>query len=75
LFELNATANEEDLVNALERFVEGLGLPISLSQIDLQLQDADLDRIAEETTRMVLIHNNPRLATAADCRTILEQME
>ena len=75
LFGLDAAANEEDLVNALEQFVAGLGLPISLSQIDKQLQDADLHRIAEETTRMVLIHNNPRPATAADCRTILEQLD
>jgi alcohol dehydrogenase class IV len=75
LFGLDASANEEDLVNVLEKFVEGLDLPTSLSQIDIRLQDVDLDRIAEETTRMVLIHNNPRPATAADCRTILEQME
>jgi alcohol dehydrogenase class IV len=74
LFGLDTSGNEEDLVKILQQFVEGLGLPISLSQIDIQLQDADLERIAEETTRMVLIHNNPRPATATDCRTILEQI-
>jgi alcohol dehydrogenase class IV len=74
LFGLGAAANEENLVHALKQFIEGLGLPICLSQLDIQLQGADLDRIAEETTRMVLIHNNPRAATAADCRMILEQI-
>ncbi len=74
LFGLGAAANEENLVHALKQFIEGLGLPFCLSQLDIQLQGADLDRIAEETTRMVLIHNNPRAATAADCRMILEQI-
>ncbi|UCC52890.1 MAG: iron-containing alcohol dehydrogenase [Anaerolineaceae bacterium] len=74
LFGLDAAVDTEELINALEQFIAGLGLPLSFSQIDLELEDAELDAIAEETTRMILIDNNPRPATAADCRKILEQM-
>jgi len=51
-----------------------LGLPTSLHELEIALDDIELATIAEETTRMVLIHNNPRTATESDCLAILEQM-
>ena len=74
IFGLAPDAGDEDLVNRLKQFVEDLGLPTSLSALDESLDDVDWEAIAEETTRMVLIHNNPRPASAADCLQILEQM-
>ena len=74
LFGLDANANQETLVAALEQFVNALGLPASLSELDLPLDGIDWDVIAEETTRMVLIGNNPRPATQDDCRMLLDQM-
>ena len=74
-FGLDASASDETFVTTLTQFVGNMGLPTSLSELDLVLDDVDWDGIAEETTRMVLIHNNPRPATQEDCRTILEQMK
>ncbi len=75
IFGLAPDAGDEELVNSLKQFVEDLGLPTSLSVLDEPLDDVDWEAIAEETTRMVLIHNNPRPASAADCLHILEQMQ
>ncbi len=74
-FGLNATASNETIVATLMQFVLNLGLPTSLHELDISLDDVDWDAIVEETTHMVLIHNNPRPATQEDCRTILEQMK
>lgn len=74
-FGLAATANDETFVSTLTQFVRNLGLPTSLRELDLSLNGVAWDAIAEETTRMVLIHNNPRSATQDECRTILEQMQ
>jgi alcohol dehydrogenase len=63
------------LVERLTQFVEELGLPTQLSQVDVSLEGVDWETIAEETTRMVLIQNNPRPADAGDCRQLLEQVK
>jgi hypothetical protein len=50
-------------------------LPASLSALGADL-GAELQKtIAEETTQMVLIHNNPRKAAAEDCEKLLEGMK
>lgn len=62
------------LVAALTNFVANLGLPTSLHQLDIAPDKIDLDSIAAETTRMVLINNNPRPAAVDDCRNLVQQM-
>jgi alcohol dehydrogenase class IV len=62
------------LVAALTQFVRGLGLPAHLSELNQPLAGVDWAAIAEETTRMVLLQNNPRPVTAADCEALLAQM-
>ncbi len=68
----------EVLVETLTGFVRRLGLPTHLSELEEsssgKMNEVDWAAIAEETTRMVLIHNNPRPASLADCETILAQM-
>ena len=73
-FSLPLDANGEALVEALTQFVRGLGLPTHLGELHLPLEGVDWAAIAEETTRMVLVHNNPRPISAADCEAILAQM-
>jgi alcohol dehydrogenase len=74
LFGLPAGAGPETLVNTLAQFVDHLGLPTRLRELADSLSGVDWEAIAEETTRMVLIHNNPRAASLADCRDILAEM-
>ncbi len=64
----------ERLVETLTAFVSGLGLPTQLTAVNRTLEGVDWSAIAEETTRMVLIQNNPRPVTAADCEALLAQM-
>jgi alcohol dehydrogenase class IV len=74
IFNLNSNHGGEAIATTLAQFVGDLGLPTSLSQLGLSLDSVDWDKIAAETTRMVLIHNNPRAATEDDCRNLLRQM-
>jgi alcohol dehydrogenase len=80
---LPADAGDEQLVAAVAQFVQGLGLPVSLDELpeaatwhDVDQPDwsATAEAIAEETTRMVLLGNNPRPATVEDCAAILGKM-
>ena len=71
---LDVAAADEVVVATLRQFVHKLGLPTSLGELDVIHDGVDWDSIAEETTRMVLIHNNPRPATQADCLSLLEKM-
>lgn len=64
----------EALVETLTQFVRRLGLPTHLSELNLPLDAVDWPAIAEETTRMVLIHNNPRPVSVTNCEAILAQM-
>lgn len=73
-FGLPVGAEDETLVAALTEFVRGVGLPTRLSELNQPLEGVDWAAIAEETTRMVLLQNNPRPATVADCETLLAQM-
>lgn len=74
LFGLAPGAGDNALIEALRQFVDGLGLPTALGELDAPLDDVAWRTMADETTRMVLIHNNPRPASATDCLHILEQM-
>jgi alcohol dehydrogenase class IV len=76
LMGLRPDAGDDQIVDAMARFVHGLGLPTSLSELpESQAQnESDWTAIAEETTRMVLLGNNPRPATAEDCAALLAQM-
>lgn len=74
LFDLAPDAGDNALVETLKRFVDDLGLPTTLSELDVPLDNVAWETMAEETTRMVLIHNNPRPASATDCLHVLEQM-
>lgn len=74
IFGVSTGAGEEALVKALTDFVQHLGLPTRLQDLDVSLAGVDWDAIAQETTRMVLIKNNPRPASVADCRAILNEM-
>jgi alcohol dehydrogenase class IV len=71
---LPVEVDDEMMVEWLTHFVRALGLPTRLSQLEVSLQGVDWDLMAEETTRMVLIKNNPRPATVDDCRNLLEEM-
>jgi alcohol dehydrogenase class IV len=74
IFALPDDAADEAIVICVTEFVRNLDLPTHLSELDSPPENIDRDAIAEETTRMVLIHNNPREASAADCRAILGEL-
>lgn len=74
VFGLSMSDPGERLVETLRNFVSGLGLPTHLTGVNRALEGVDWSAIAEETTRMVLIQNNPRPVTAADCEALLAQM-
>ena len=72
IFGLSASANDAEVVASLKTWLKDLGLPVSLS--DLNIVDPDFPKLAEDASRMVLLPNNPRQATAIDCQQILEKM-
>ena len=65
-----ASISDEEAVDRVRGWLRDLGLPASLSQ--LGIGDPDLPAMAEEASRMVLLPNNPRPATAGDCQRLLE---
>jgi alcohol dehydrogenase class IV len=70
--DLPAATSDEELIDAMRAWVQGLGLPLTLGEVGIT--DPDLTSLAEEASRMVLLPNNPRPASAEDCRRILEEM-
>lgn len=62
-------AQPRDLARWTDVFVARLGLP---SWHDLNLDASHFDAMAEEATRMAMIGNNVRAASAADCRAVLD---
>jgi alcohol dehydrogenase len=62
--------SDDQVVERVRAWLGDLGLPSTLSQ--LGITDPDLPAIAEEASRMVLLPNNPRTATADDCQRLLE---
>jgi alcohol dehydrogenase class IV len=65
------SAPDAEVVEDVRTWVSDLGLPTSLGEAGITAPD--LPALAEEASRMVLLPNNPRPATAADCQRILEQ--
>lgn len=70
--DLPGDTSDEQVVNVLREWVRGLGLPLTLSEVGIS--DPDLAALGDEASRMVLLPNNPRPASAEDCRRIMEQM-
>ena len=64
----------DDLFEGVKNFVQGLGLPTTLTEIDIRLSDENRRTLAAETLRMVLIKNNPRTTAENDCVQLLEEM-
>jgi alcohol dehydrogenase len=69
---LPADTSDEELIARVRAWVRGLELPLTLSEVGIH--DPDLASLGEEASRMALLPNNPRPATAEDCQKILEQM-
>ncbi len=74
LFGVAPSDSGERLAESLTDFVSDLGLPTHLSGVNRSLEGVDWTAIAEETMRMVMVQNNPRPVTAADCETLLMAM-
>jgi alcohol dehydrogenase len=74
VFGLPADTDSKRFVETLAQFVYNLGLPTRLKDLNVPLGGVDWNTIAEETTRMVMIPNNPRPVSAADCQVILDEM-
>jgi alcohol dehydrogenase class IV len=60
------------VIERVKAWLGDLGLPATLTQ--LEITDPDLPAMAEEASRMVLLPNNPRPATAGDCQRLLEEI-
>lgn len=67
-----ASITDEGAVAGVKDWLHDLGLPSTLSQ--LEINNPDLPAMAEEASRMVLLPNNPRPATAGDCQRLLEEI-
>jgi alcohol dehydrogenase class IV len=67
-----ASTSDEDVVERVQAWLLDLGLPSTLSQ--LEIAAPDLPSMAEEASRMALLPNNPRPATAEDCQRLLERI-
>ncbi len=65
------SASDSEVVGEVKAWVSKLGLPTSLGEAGVS--GPDLRALAEEASRMVLLPNNPRPATASDCQRILEK--
>ncbi len=74
IFGLETDAPGEALVEQVAEFVRELGLPGRLGELGRSLDGVDWAAIAAETTRMVLINNNPRPVTAGDVELLLQEM-
>ncbi len=66
-----ATAKPEELGEWSTQFLKNLDMPTHLGEIGVQ--KADIQKIAENTTRMAMFANNVRQATAEDCVKLIEE--
>ena len=67
---LPSSFTDDEVVTSVQSWLGDLGLPQTLTE--LEIVEADLAAMAQEASRMVLLPNNPRPATAADCQRLLE---
>jgi alcohol dehydrogenase class IV len=67
-----ASLADDQVIDQVKDWLTGLGLPLTLSEVEIT--EPDLPSMAEEASRMVLLPNNPRPATAADCQRLLEEI-
>jgi alcohol dehydrogenase class IV len=74
IFGLKATAADEALATAVADFIASLGLPIRLGGLGVSRAGIDWDAIAADAARMVMINNNPRPVSVADCRQLLTEL-
>ncbi len=65
---LSALEAGREAVAAVYRLVRETGLALDLAKFGIKESDADL--VAEETTKMFLIKNNPRRPSVAECRAL-----
>lgn len=71
---LTVDAGDEALIERLGQFVGYLGLPITLSELDIPLSDFDWEVMAQEATRLPSITNNPKPASVGDCQALLARV-
>lgn len=74
IFGLDREQGSEELFDAVVKFVADLGLPTTLKEIDLHLDEPTCHTLAAETLRMSLINNNPRKVTENNCIRLFEDM-
>ncbi len=74
IFDLPTDTEDAAMVDSITEFVRRIGLPTDLSAHHDSLDSAALDSIAEQSMRMVMVHNNPRSADIDDCRSLIEAM-
>jgi alcohol dehydrogenase class IV len=74
IFGLTENQNADDLFTVVRDFIRDLGLPTTLTDIDIQLDEKNHQSLAEETLRMVLIKNNPRTTSVEDSVELLKAM-
>jgi len=67
--------DHEAITATITWFVDSIGLPTDLSAHGEALDSEAIDSIAEESMRMVMVHNNPRTVDIDDCRSLLEAMK
>jgi alcohol dehydrogenase class IV len=67
-----ASLGDDQVIDQVKDWLADLGLPLTLSEVEIA--EPDLPSMAEEASRMVLLPNNPRPATAADCQRLLEEI-
>lgn len=73
-FALSTDTDDAAITAAITGFVESIGLPTDLSAHRESLDTAAIDSIAEESMRMVMVHNNPRPVDTDDCRSLISAM-
>jgi alcohol dehydrogenase class IV len=61
---------DDQVVDRVKDWLADLGLPLTLTEVEIA--EPDLPSMGEEASRMVLLPNNPRPATADDCQHLLE---
>jgi alcohol dehydrogenase len=64
-----ASLTDDQVIEGVNAWLGDLALPSTLTQ--LEIMDPDLPAMADEASRMLLLPNNPRPATAEDCQRVL----